>query len=214
MVLQELGSKMPLNTLMTTKRAQHSYYKRKCNNHITKVLGLSSLTVCLLIWMHQSYYLVGWLFYMLAWKEQVCFLEIYNSNLDCVWLLCMMMLLFTLRAFWLTICCYVPEDLWISAFLLVLRFAPIPAFFYTMFAKNYHFTCYFCLLFLRKPTGNFGLLPGLMLEKKGAWHQYCYSICSIESYMETCITQSQPPRDYRYAVIYVWRKQRKWKLCA
>jgi hypothetical protein len=135
-------------------------------------------------------------------------------NLDSVWLPCMMMLLFTLRAFWLTICCYVPEDLWISAFLLVLRFAPIPAFFYTMFAKNYHFTCYFCLLFLRKPTGNFGLLPGLMLEKKGAWHQYCYSICSIEPYVETCITQSQPPRDYRYAVIYVWRKQRKWKLCA
>ena len=112
----------------------------------------------------------------------------------------------TLHAFWLMICCYVPEDLWISAFLLVLRFAPIPAFFYTMFAKNYHFTCYFCLLFLRKPTGNFGLLPRLMLEKKGAWHQYCYSICSIESYMETCITQSQPPRDYMYAVIYVWRK--------
>ena len=40
----------------------------------------------------------------------------YNNNLDFVGLLSMLTLLFTLCTFWLMFCCYVQEDLWLSAF--------------------------------------------------------------------------------------------------
>ena len=80
--------------------------------------------------------------------------------------------------------------------------------------KEWPFYLLFLFAILKEAYRKFWTATWINAREKGAWHQYYYSICSIEPYVETCITQSQPPRDYRYAVIYVWRKQRKWKLCA